>query len=70
MMDMDYFRQNLWYLREQAGITREELAKKAGLSSETISSYEKGRRKPSLQSASNIADALGCSLSAFVRSVQ
>jgi transcriptional regulator with XRE-family HTH domain len=47
-------------LREQAGLTQEELAEKAGLTSYAVSSLERGRRqRPYPHTVRSLADALG-----------
>lgn len=60
------FAKNLKLLRNEKGMTQEELAKKAGVSSCTIVSYERMSRMPTLQSASRIANALGVSIGDMV----
>ncbi len=46
-------------LREIMGLSRAELAEKAGLSRRTIEAYELGLRTPGPQSLRKLADALG-----------
>lgn len=53
-------------LREEMGLTQEDLAKSVGLSSEFISNLELGRRAPSLESLSNIAAFLKRDISYFM----
>ncbi len=53
-------------LREQSGLTQEDLAKSVGLSSEFISQLELGKRSPSLDSLSRIALFLEKDISYFV----
>jgi transcriptional regulator with XRE-family HTH domain len=53
-------------LREQTGLTQEDLAKSVGLSSEFISQLELGKRSPSLDSLSRIARFLEKDISYFV----
>jgi transcriptional regulator with XRE-family HTH domain len=53
-------------LREEMGLTQEDLAKSVGLSSEFISLLELGRRSPSLESLSRIAQFLGKEISFFI----
>lgn len=48
--------------RENLGLTQQELAKKVGLSQETISQYENGTRTPNINVEKKIADVLGESL--------
>jgi transcriptional regulator with XRE-family HTH domain len=44
--------------RETAGLGVRELARMAGISPETVSSWERGRRYPSLQALEAIASVL------------
>jgi transcriptional regulator with XRE-family HTH domain len=53
-------------LREDMGLTQEELANSVGLSSEFISLLELGRRSPSLESLSRIAKFLNKKISFFI----
>jgi transcriptional regulator with XRE-family HTH domain len=53
-------------LREQTGLTQEDLAKSVGLSSEFISQLELGKRSPSLDSLSRIARFLEKEISYFI----
>ena len=53
-------------LREEMGLTQEDLAKSVGLSSEFISLLELGRRSPSLESLSRIAKFLDKEISFFI----
>lgn len=47
-------------LRESHGLTQEQMAKKMGVSRQTIISIEAGRYNPSLQLAYKLAHAFGC----------
>jgi transcriptional regulator with XRE-family HTH domain len=49
---------NILLIREKKGITRNELARKLGLTPATITRYEKGDRQPSLDILTQIAEAL------------
>jgi len=49
-------------IRLKKGITQVELAKHVGISQQTISHYETGRAKPSLDVAVKLAKALGVSV--------
>lgn len=63
---VEYFGARLRELREQAGLSRKELAEKAGLQSEAgIRNLEQGIRSPSWETVIALADALGCSTEAF-----
>ena len=48
--------------RNLSGLTQEQLAKKLGISKQTISSYESNVKKPSILTARKLARALNCSL--------
>ncbi len=52
-------------LREQAGLSQRELARRAGVTNATISQVEQGRVSPSVASLHKIVDALGLSLAVF-----
>lgn len=56
-------------LREEAGLTRPQLAELSGVPLETIKSYEDAERAvdPSMTRAFKIARALGCSLDDLMR---
>jgi len=49
------------YVREQMGLTQQELAEIAGVSRQTISAIEKGKYNPSLLLAYKLSVLLGCS---------
>ena len=53
-------------LREAAGITRYELAKRAQLPKQTVYKLEQGDRDPSWTTAVALANALGVNVSVFV----
>lgn len=61
----DTFAGRLLALREQAGLSREQLAAAASLSRQSLHLLEAGRRSPSLDTARKLVAALGLSLSAF-----
>ncbi len=50
--------------RRRAGLSQDELAERAGTSRPTLSSYENGRRSPTLQTATRILAAAGYELAA------
>lgn len=52
-------------LRELAGLSQRELAKRAGMTNSTISTIEQGQVSPSLQSLERILSAIPISLSDF-----
>lgn len=64
-MSADWFAARLKELREEAGITQEQLAAKAGLSKDGISHLEQGRRIPSWETVLQLATALGVDCRAF-----
>lgn len=49
-------------LREAAGLTKIELARRAGINERTVRNLERGIYEPSLKTARGIADALGVPL--------
>ena len=55
--------------REAAGLTQAQLAKIVGTTSQNISQYERGLRKPKIEMMKKLADALGCSASDFDESL-
>ena len=55
---MPDFQFNLKKIREEAGITQAELSKLTGLTTGAISFLENGERKPKLETALLVADAL------------
>lgn len=48
--------------RIMSGLTQEQLAKRLGISKQTISSYESNVKKPSIITARKLARVLNCSL--------
>lgn len=55
--------------RQHSGMSQEELASKCGLHRTYIGSVERGERNISIKNLLRLADALGCSLSSLVRSL-
>ena len=49
-------------LRDEVGISQEELAGRSGLDRTYISGIERGRRNPSVRSLQRVSDALGTTL--------
>ena len=49
-------------LRTKAGLTQEQLAEKAGYSTEFISLVERGKNSPSVAGLERVAKALKCEL--------
>ena len=56
------FGQRLARCRKQLGLEQQELAKEANVPAPSISHYERGRRKPSLENLVRLADALSVSI--------
>lgn len=52
-------------LRRDKGLTQNQLAQRAGVAQGSLSQWESGAVKPSLDSAKRLADALGISLDAM-----
>lgn len=57
--------ENLRRLREKAGLSQNELARRANVTPAAINMIEKGTRNLSLATGKDIADTLGCSLYDF-----
>lgn len=57
-------------LRQEKGLSQEELADKAGLHRTYISQIERGLKSPSLRSLEQIAEALGVPLSTLVKRLE
>jgi transcriptional regulator with XRE-family HTH domain len=61
------FGENLREARRAAGLSQEELAKRAGIDRPTISVYEHGKREPNMSTLVKLARALGVPAEALVR---
>lgn len=59
------FGPRLRLLREQAGLSQSELARRAGLAPHHVCRYERGDFPPSWANACRLADALGVSVADF-----
>src|SRR4051794_29570296 len=59
------FADRLCSLREAAGLSQYEVAKRTGLSKETLSKLEKGDREPAWMTVRLLAHVLGVSITAF-----
>ncbi|MBM3683669.1 MAG: helix-turn-helix transcriptional regulator [Actinobacteria bacterium] len=46
-------------LRQRAGLSQAEVARRAGIVPTVLNAYERGRRQPSLEAAGRIIDAMG-----------
>lgn len=53
------FRENLVRLRKEAGLSQDDLARKAGLTHNYIWMLENGERQPKIDTIAALADALG-----------
>ncbi len=53
---------NLRAARRRAGLTQAELAKRAGTSQATLSAYERGRKRPSIDTLARLLDGAGSRL--------
>lgn len=62
------FAKNIKVLRADRGMTREQLAEKAGVSVYTVHSYENAARMPTIQTVKRIADVFGVSIDRLVSS--
>ena len=54
-------------LRDQAGVSQEQLANEIGIDRTYISGIERGKRNPSIQSVYRIAKGLNISLEEFFK---
>ncbi len=61
-MHEEHFETRIKEFRARHGWTQEDLARKVGVSRETIIYLEKGKYNPSLKLAYNVAQALGTTL--------
>jgi transcriptional regulator with XRE-family HTH domain len=59
--------QNVKRIRQDRGLTQEELAERSGFSQQYISGLEQGRRNPTIVSIYELATALGVSHMELVR---
>jgi transcriptional regulator with XRE-family HTH domain len=62
---MAAFGETLKTLREKAGLSQRELAHKAGLTRDAVSSLEQGRRQPAWDTVQALCRALGVSSEVF-----
>jgi len=60
----------LAFLRDQRGLTQEELATSLGISRASLSHYEKNRREPDTETLSKIADLFQVSIDYLVGRTQ
>jgi XRE family transcriptional regulator, regulator of sulfur utilization len=64
------FGANLSHLREQAGITQEEIAFRASLHRTEIGLLERGGRVPKIDTAAKLAGALGVTLAVLLDGIE
>jgi transcriptional regulator with XRE-family HTH domain len=64
-MSANWFGGRLRDLREAAGLTRQELAEKAGLKAGGVRDIEQGRRSPQWETVLALCGALNCSCEEF-----
>jgi transcriptional regulator with XRE-family HTH domain len=64
------FAERLRQLREQGGMTQEQLADRSEINLWTIRGYEQGRREPNWKGAIALAAALGVAVEAFADCVE
>jgi transcriptional regulator with XRE-family HTH domain len=60
------FKENLRTLREKAGLSQTELAKKAGVPFRSYQNWETGLREPRISTVTALAEALGVSVDQLV----
>jgi len=65
--DLPTFAGRLKELREQAGLTQQQLGEKAGLHKLTVAKLEQGIREPTWATVQVLVEALGLSCEAFMR---
>ncbi|SMB97835.1 Helix-turn-helix [Thermanaeromonas toyohensis ToBE] len=65
MEDMQYIATKLRKLREEKGLTQEEVAKALNIAKSTLGNYEIGRRTPDLPMLTKLAEFYGVSLDYF-----
>jgi transcriptional regulator with XRE-family HTH domain len=62
---LSFFAGRLKELRQQSGLTQEQLARKANLSVSAVRHFEQGLKEPTYATLLKLAEALGVSLAAF-----
>jgi transcriptional regulator with XRE-family HTH domain len=55
------FKERFTARRSEAGLSQDDIAKKLGLTSSAVSTWETGKRAPSLKVLVRLTDLLGCS---------
>src|SRR5215831_10628464 len=66
MDEASWFGARLRELREQAGLTQQQLAEQCGVKWEAVSRWERGTREPSWSHVVALAKALGVECTAFL----
>jgi transcriptional regulator with XRE-family HTH domain len=66
-MGAEWFAGRLRELREQAGLTQQQLAEKAGMAWRTITHLEGGDRKPTWETVLTLAGVLGVDCGEFAK---
>ena len=61
-IDLDRMARRVKSLRADKGWRQSDLAREAGVSESVVARIEQGRGCPGLDTASDLADALGCTL--------
>jgi transcriptional regulator with XRE-family HTH domain len=68
MTNPAWFPDRLRELREQAGLTQEQLAERVGVKRDAVARWESGRREPGWSSILALCKALGVECTAFAQS--
>jgi transcriptional regulator with XRE-family HTH domain len=66
-MGAEWFAGRLRELRERAGLTQQQLARKAGLDKDSVSRLERARWQPTWETVVALAGALGVDCTAFLQ---
>ena len=64
------FNERLRHLRDKAGFSQSDLAKKAGLPIRSIQNWEQGQRKPRINVVLSLARALGVPVETLIADVE
>lgn len=67
---VDLFRQNLRAIREEAGLSQSELARRIDATPGYVCDLERGRRSPNLGTLAPLAEALGVSPSSLISTIR
>jgi transcriptional regulator with XRE-family HTH domain len=63
----EWFAGRLRELREEAGLSQQALAGRAGLTKDGVAQLEQGRRKPAWETVLKLCEALGVSVTEFTK---